>query len=59
MIKSAKKYTVQPEDVSMIKLTTDDEKVLWVPIDSDNRHYAEILRLVKTGQLEIKEADSA
>ena len=28
-----------------------------VPLDPDNIHYAEILRLVHTGQLKIKEAD--
>ena len=57
MIKSAKKYTVQPGDVSMIKIITDDEKVLWVPQDPDNTHYAEIQKQVKEGTLTIKDAD--
>ncbi len=36
---------------------TIDGIVYHVPLDPDNRHYAEILRLVHTGQLTIKEAD--
>ena len=36
---------------------TIDGVVCGVPLDPNNRHYAEILRLVHTGQLKIKEAD--
>ena len=39
-----------------IRATIDDTESI-VPLDPDNRHYAEILRLVHTGQLKIKEAD--
>lgn len=39
-----------------IKATIDGQ-TMQVPLDPDNRHYAEILRQVKTGQLIIKEAD--
>ena len=34
-----------------------DGTEISVPLDPNNRHYAEILRLVHTGQLKIKEAD--
>ena len=29
----------------------------WVPLDPDNRHYAEILRQVAAGELTIADAD--
>ena len=50
-------YTA-PEDtlVRSIKATIDGVE-MFVPLDPDNRHYAEIQRLVKTGQLKIKEAN--
>ena len=39
-----------------VKATIDGTK--WsVPLDPDNRHYAEILRQVKEGTLTIKEAE--
>ena len=34
-----------------------DGVLMDVPLDPNNRHYAEILRQVKTGQLTIAEAD--
>ena len=34
-----------------------DGEVLFVPIDTDNRHYAEIMRLVEAGSLTIQEAE--
>jgi len=34
-----------------------DEKTLSIPLDPDNRHYAEILKQVKEGTLTIKDAD--
>ena len=37
--------------------TTIDGTVYDIPLDPNNRHYAEIQRLVKTGQLKIKEAN--
>jgi hypothetical protein len=36
---------------------TIDGKVSSVPLDPDNRHYAEILAQVKAGTLTIKDAD--
>jgi hypothetical protein len=36
---------------------TIDGVEMCVPLDQDNRHYAEILRQVSAGTLTIKEAD--
>ena len=41
---------------TMIKATID-EKEMTVPMDSNNRHYAEILAQVKAGTLTIKDAE--
>ena len=35
----------------------DDGKIISVPLDLDNRHYAEIMRQVDAGTLTIQEAD--
>jgi len=40
----------------IIKATIDGQ-VMFVPLDPDNRHYAEILKQVKAGTLTIKEAE--
>ena len=50
-------YTA-PEDNPMrqIKATIDGVE-MFVPLDPDNRHYAEILKQVKEGTLTIKDAD--
>ena len=43
-------------DNESIKATIDGQ--LWfVPLDPNNRHYAEILKQVKEGTLTIKDAD--
>ncbi len=34
-----------------------DGRELWIPLDPNNRHYAEILKQVKEGTLTIKDAD--
>ena len=39
-----------------IKVTVDGTE-MSVPLDPDNRHYAEILKQVKEGTLTIKDAD--
>lgn len=39
-----------------IKATIDGVES-WVPMDKDNRHYAEILRQVAAGELTIADAD--
>ena len=40
----------------VIKATIDGTEC-FVPLDPDNRHYAEILKQVKEGKLTIKDAD--
>ena len=44
------------KEKNTIEAMINDEK-MFVPIDSYNRHYAEILRQVKEGTLTIKDAD--
>ena len=44
------------DKTDVIKATIDGT-VMFVPLDPDNRHYAEILRQVKEGTLTIKEAE--
>jgi hypothetical protein len=41
---------------SGIKATIDGQE-LFVPLDPDNRHYAEIMRQVEAGTLTIQEAE--
>ena len=51
-------YTKNKEDTGNDNIkATIDGKVWFVPLDPDNRHYAEILRQVKEGTLTIKDAD--
>jgi hypothetical protein len=38
-------------------IATIDGTEIQVPLDPDNRHYAEILRQVAAGELTIEEAD--
>tara|TARA_R100001126_G_scaffold99548_1_gene75406 strand:- start:15 stop:191 length:177 start_codon:yes stop_codon:yes gene_type:complete len=40
----------------VIKATIDGQE-WFVPLDPDNRHYAEILKQVEAGKLTIKDAD--
>jgi len=44
------------EEKTVIKATIDGTE-MFVPLDPDNRHYAEIMRQVKEGTLTIKDAD--
>ena len=57
-IKSAKYSAshISGKNVS-ITLTFNDDSVVEVPLDQDNRHYAEIMRLVDAGDLTIADAD--
>jgi len=43
--------------VNNIKITTDDDTIIHVPMHTDNRHYAEILRQVADGTLTIEDAE--
>ena len=38
-------------------LATIDDIEMYIPIDSNNRHYVEIMRQVDAGELTIEEAD--
>ena len=44
------------EDRKVIRVVIDSI-TKFVPVDPDNRHYAEIMRQVKEGTLTIKDAD--
>lgn len=57
---TAAQYTAEALD-SVLENTgviaTIDGQEMYVPLDPDNRHYAEILRQVEEGTLVIQEAD--
>jgi len=44
------------EDNSVVQATIDGE-AMTVPVDPANRHYTEIMRQVKAGELTIADAD--
>lgn len=57
-IKSAKYSASHISGNNMsITLTFNDDSAVEVPLDPDNRHYAEIMRQVETGDLTIQDAD--
>ena len=55
-IKDAK-YNQIVEGENIAVEATIDGSLCFVPLDPDNRHYAEILKQVKEGTLTIKDAD--
>ena len=56
LIKNAK-YFKNEDGVRTSISATIDEKPTSIPIDPDNRHYAEILKQVAEGTLTIKDAE--
>tara|TARA_R100001510_G_C7561094_1_gene141123 strand:+ start:538 stop:720 length:183 start_codon:yes stop_codon:yes gene_type:complete len=50
-------YPDAPERGNISILATIDGQSMSVPLDPDNRHYAEILKQVEEGTLTIKDAD--
>ena len=50
-------YTQNDNNENASVVATINGVVLHVPMDSDNRHYAEILRQVEAGTLTIADAD--
>ena len=48
---------LQNNDVNTAVIATINGETMTVPIDSDNRHYAEIMRQVAAGDLTIADAD--
>tara|TARA_B100000900_G_scaffold411870_1_gene432435 strand:- start:144 stop:317 length:174 start_codon:yes stop_codon:yes gene_type:complete len=55
-IENAKYTSFDGKNNDGIRVIIDGELVN-VPLDPDNRHYAEILKQVKEGKLTIKDAD--
>ena len=55
---SAAQYAVDLNGNNIAVQATIDGQELSVPLDSANRHYAEIMRLVEAGELVIQEADA-
>jgi len=55
-IKNAKYILMEIDNVTLIKCVIDGE-LMTVPLDENNRHYAEIQRQVKAGTLTIADAD--
>lgn len=49
------RFVDETENVN-IRATIDGVE-MYVPLDPDNRHYAEIMRQVDAGELTIQEAD--
>lgn len=54
---TAAKYIQDEDNVNTTINATINSKVLFVPLDPLNRHYAEILRQVAAGDLTIADAD--
>mgnify|MGYP003141588662 FL=1 len=50
-------YDKQINGSDKIIIAEIDGQKMFVPINPDNRHYAEILKQVKAGTLTIKDAD--
>ena len=51
-------YVLRFESSENIAVKADVENVtMFVPLDPDNRHYAEILKQVEAGTLTIEDAD--
>jgi len=55
-IVNAKYFKDSLDNIDGIKATIDGQE-LSIPLDPNNRHYAEILRQVEAGELTIAEAD--
>tara|TARA_R100000426_G_C4770678_1_gene90796 strand:+ start:101 stop:274 length:174 start_codon:yes stop_codon:yes gene_type:complete len=51
------KYNKNEQDENVSINCVIDDKKSSVPLDPDNRHYAEILKQVKEGTLTIKDAE--
>ena len=50
-------YIKDDTDKNTIVKATINEKEMFVPMDTNNTHYAEILAQVKAGTLTIKDAE--
>ena len=51
-------YSKNPANDKITSIKAIIDKVeCWIPLDPNNRHYAEILKQVEEGKLTIKDAD--
>ena len=50
------KYTLDKMGVPSAIIATVEGETMSVPLDPNNRHYAEIMRQVEAGELTIQEA---
>jgi hypothetical protein len=56
-ITSAKYIKDKPNDTVSVVTANINGEIVYVPMDSANTHYAEILRQVAAGELTITDAD--
>ena len=56
-ITQAQYTNVYGTDVKASVKATIDGQVMYVPLDPDNRHYAEIQKQIAAGELTIADAD--
>ena len=56
IITNAQYFKNTKEELDTVKCSIDGV-TMFIPLDPDNRHYAEILKQVKEGKLTIKEAE--
>ena len=58
-IKEAKyyKHDITKENDGIFVTLNDSDVIMSVPMDEDNRHYAEILKQLEEGTLTIKDAE--
>lgn len=52
-----KKYSQENPSLYTLTVVLQNEKILSVPVDPANRHYAEIMRQVEAGDLTIADAE--
>jgi len=52
-----KRYSKENSSLYTLKVVLQDGKIISVPLDPANRHYAEIMRQVEAGTLTIQEAE--
>ena len=55
-ISSAQYIQDETNTNTIVKIVVDDE-TMFVPLDLNNRHYAEVLKQVESGDLTIADAD--
>tara|TARA_R110000803_G_scaffold147897_1_gene213359 strand:+ start:1057 stop:1230 length:174 start_codon:yes stop_codon:yes gene_type:complete len=55
-IKTAQYIENSDNEKTVVKVTTQTDEILFVPLDNDNRHYVKILEWVNVGNT-IQEAE--